>query len=438
MTVDARFERDLAGLLEDLYLGPTPDYRTEVLSAAVSTRQRPSWTFPGRWLPVAEIAVRPVAVPQLPLRLVGVALIIAATILAILAVAGSQPKLPPPYGEARNGLITWANGGDIFTGDPLTNEVKRVIATDDVDRNPQFSRDGSHLAFLRQVPTQTGSFDLVVTKADGNDTKILTPVPITTPEQMEWSPDGTFLLVNEANGDLTRFSVDGGSPQRLMQGVHISPDAFRPPAGNQILYVRDDDQGALYMTSIDGPGTPVQVFGARTATCACALAGSARWSPDGRFAAFPVNPDGLQSRLWVLDVETGDARQVDSDDGIWSDGDAVWSPDGSQLAFNRWQQVESGPNTGDWVIRPVGVVDRRGGPVVGIGVAPVDNGAVLEWAPDGTTILSLPSTVVDTFSWGNQLDGSVANPTMLDVNTHEAHLVDWAVGSAASWQRLAR
>ena len=28
MTTDTRFERDLPAILEDLYLGPAPDYRT--------------------------------------------------------------------------------------------------------------------------------------------------------------------------------------------------------------------------------------------------------------------------------------------------------------------------------------------------------------------------------------------------------------------------
>ena len=46
----------LPAILEDLYLGATPDYRNEVISAAVRTRQRPAWTFPGRWFPMSDIA----------------------------------------------------------------------------------------------------------------------------------------------------------------------------------------------------------------------------------------------------------------------------------------------------------------------------------------------------------------------------------------------
>ena len=36
---NARFDRELPALLEDLYLGPTPSYRDEVL--AVATHRRP-------------------------------------------------------------------------------------------------------------------------------------------------------------------------------------------------------------------------------------------------------------------------------------------------------------------------------------------------------------------------------------------------------------
>ena len=434
MTVDARFERDLTGLLEDLYLGPPPDYRTDVLTVATARRQRPAWSFPRRWLPVSEIAVRPVAMPALPLRIIGVALLIVATLLAVLVVAGSrQPKLPPPYGMARNGLITWANGGDIFVADPDTNQVRRLVATDDIDRNPQFSRDGSHLAFLRQVPTQAGTFDLVVTDSDGGGAKVLTPTPITTPEQVEWSPDGTYLLLNEQNGDLTRFDVNGSPPSLLMQGVHVEPDAFRPPNGAQILHERADDQRALYVMNLDGTGV-YQLFGGRTAPCACAYNGPARWSPDGKHVAFTLNVNGLEGdRLFVIDADGTNFHQLDDEDGLWYEGEPAWSPDGTRIAFNRWQGDDAGGST----VRPIGIVDVAGGPVASVGVAPADTGAVIEWAPDGRTLMTVSSTVVDTFSWGNQLDGSVAKPVLIDTSTGGSTLLDWSVGSATSWQRLA-
>ncbi len=54
MTTEARFERQLPALLEDLYLGPSPDYRDEVLAAASSyataTRRGPSQEGGSPWL----------------------------------------------------------------------------------------------------------------------------------------------------------------------------------------------------------------------------------------------------------------------------------------------------------------------------------------------------------------------------------------------------
>ena len=48
MTTRSTFEHDLPAILEDLYLGPTPNYRDEVLAAVRRTRQRPAWAFAGR------------------------------------------------------------------------------------------------------------------------------------------------------------------------------------------------------------------------------------------------------------------------------------------------------------------------------------------------------------------------------------------------------
>ena len=73
MTTESRFERHLPAILEDLYLGPTPDYRDEVLAIAPARRSAPAWTFPGRWLPMADIASRPAFRHAMPVAGVAVA-----------------------------------------------------------------------------------------------------------------------------------------------------------------------------------------------------------------------------------------------------------------------------------------------------------------------------------------------------------------------------
>ena len=94
MTADSRFDRDLIAILEDLYLGPSPDYRNEVLAGATRTRQRPAWTFPGRWLPM-DIATRVAPGTRLPLRQLGILALIAILVAVAVAVAvGAQQRHP--------------------------------------------------------------------------------------------------------------------------------------------------------------------------------------------------------------------------------------------------------------------------------------------------------------------------------------------------------
>lgn len=428
----SRFERDLPAVLEDLYMGPVPAYRHEVLAAATNTRQRPSWTFPGRWLPVLDIAIRPVAAPQPRLRAVALVLLLVLVLMATFAIVGSRPRVPPSFGPARNGLITWALNGDIWAGDPETGVARPVVATEDLDRNPSFSRDGTHLAFLRQVPTETGRFDLIVTRPDGTFPVTVSPTPIGVPDAVEWSPDSASILVNGQDGTLVRYFVTASAPQPVLQGVHIEPDAFRPPDGTQLLYERDDDLGALYAVDADG-SNPHELFGPGTSTCQCAFQGPARWSPDGRKVAFSADPDGLQSFMYVIDADGTNLQRLPVDDGVWAEFDPAWSPDSKRIAFNRWQRSDSG----DWSVRPIAVVDLAAGTLTPVGMSPAEQGALIDWAPDGGSILSLPATLTESFTWSPTADGSVARPTLINISDGHTQQLDWSVGSAASWQRLA-
>jgi len=432
MTADQRLERHLPAVLEDLYLGATPDYRDEVMAAAVRTRQRPSWTFPGRWIPMSDIAVNRVPAPALPLRAIGLAVLLAALLVAALVVVGSRAKVPPPFGVARNGVIAWALDGDVYVGDPEAGNPRRVVATDDIDRNPVFSREGTQLAFLRQVPAKTGQFDLVVTGSDGTGSTVLSATPIQMPSAVQWSPDGTSLLVNDSAGRLTRYFVDGSPAQVVLEGVGIGPDAYQPPLGAQILYERINDPGALYIINADGSGAR-ELFGPATSPCACRVAGPARWSPDGQSLAFAVDAEEDQAPLYVMDADGTGLRPLADEVGVWVQNDPIWSPDGTQIAFNRWQRDDAG----DWHVRPIAIAGLDGG-IRSMGVAPASEGALIEWSPDGKSILSLPGTLVEAFTWSPGANGTVARPTLLDVSDGSSRLLDWSVGSISSWQRLAR
>ena len=118
MTASTRYERNLPGILDDLSAGPAPDYLDDVFARTGRMRQRPGWTFPERWLPVADIARTRAFAPAPPWRLIAVALVLIALVLAALLVVGSQRKVAPPFGPARNGEIVYDSAGDLYVGNP--------------------------------------------------------------------------------------------------------------------------------------------------------------------------------------------------------------------------------------------------------------------------------------------------------------------------------
>ena len=151
MTTPTRLERDLPPILGDLAMGPTPDYLDDVFAQTGRMRQRPAWTFPERWLPMADITSRQAFAPRVPLRAIGVALVILALLVAgtVVFVGSRQPKLPPPFGPAGNGLIAFDRPATSYpsTRRPATTRV--LVGGPETDSSPVYSLDGTKLAFQR-------------------------------------------------------------------------------------------------------------------------------------------------------------------------------------------------------------------------------------------------------------------------------------------------
>ena len=139
MTTEARFERQLPAILEDLYLGPSPDYRDEVLAAATRTRQRPAWTFPGRWLPMVTSPRTPAIAPRLPWRRSGWHRLLIALLLAVVAALRrfADTNAAAAVRPGRNGLIAYSADGDIYTDRPASRVSRRDRDRPRVRRQPR-------------------------------------------------------------------------------------------------------------------------------------------------------------------------------------------------------------------------------------------------------------------------------------------------------------
>lgn len=141
-----RFERQLPELLTELAAPRTPDYFDDLLGQTARTRQRPAWTFLERWLPMVDIARQPILTPRLPLRTIGLGLLLIGLLLAavVAIVVGTRPNLPTPFGPAHNGLVAYAKDGDIYTADPVTGVPKAIVIGPETDLRPLWSLDGAH------------------------------------------------------------------------------------------------------------------------------------------------------------------------------------------------------------------------------------------------------------------------------------------------------
>ena len=182
MTSAERFDRRLEVGLDDLADARLPDYLTDILATTRPMRQRPAWVFPGRWLPVADMARRPLLAMRSPSPILFVlvaSLIVAA--LATVALVGSRPAVPPPFGVARNGTLAVIQAGVLrIDGRPVGPEGIRSAV---------FSPDGRSIAY---ASNESGQFDIYVDAFPKPGSRIrVTTAGGTEPR---WSADGRELF----------------------------------------------------------------------------------------------------------------------------------------------------------------------------------------------------------------------------------------------------
>ena len=143
-------------------------------------------------------------------------LIVALLIAAIAIYVGTRPtRLPPPFGVARNGLITYASKGDIYAADPVSGKVTAIVTDPQLDEEPVFSHDGTRIAFRRPVEGSVPlAEDIVVIKPDGSDPLVVTETPIVGgPKRLEWSPDSQSILAT-AQDDAAIWLFDATGKRR--------------------------------------------------------------------------------------------------------------------------------------------------------------------------------------------------------------------------------
>lgn len=392
------------------------------LAATRTVSQRPTWTFPGRWLP-SPMGQWHGAAPRQVMLLALVTLLTLALGLAALTV-GALRRTPPPFGLAANGLVTFDRDGKIVAAKPDGTDVIDLVTSVADARGPVFSPDGNWIAFYGRAD---GTVSILVTTPDGRD-----PVVVSSGINLEgatetppsWSPDSTRLAFNGKTVEgLGIFigSVDGRDPIQIGDPGLSRADPSWSPDGEWIAFQgrRPEEQvgiveyrmlGGLYIIHPDGTGQEELTRGAGGSFTYA----KPQWRPDpsAPMLAYSVGEPGYYN-IAVFDLKTRQQTIISALPAAetWP----VWSPDGSLLAWDA----------SDSMIR----MARLDGTIVREFRTPLNY--AFSWSPDGNYLLGWARETSDTRLRMRilPLDPS-AQPVDIPLNgVSQSH---W------SWQRLAR
>lgn len=418
MSVRDGFARLLGTWLREEGAVTKPDYLGAILARTSTTRQRSAWMSPRRWLPMDATLLRPMPRihPAARLGLLVVLLAIAA-LAAFVIVSSGRPSLAP-YGPAVNGRIGFeADGAIVFANPDGTGRTALALGVTPAS-GPTFSRDGSRFAFY-------GANDLFVANADGTAVHaVATGLNL----EMEpnafpgWSPDGRQLVFEALQFGEARTVVanaDGSGAVIVAQTTGQSQGfPAWAPDGSLIAFANYPPPGelpSLQVVKPDGTGQRVVIAGVAGKTELQDL----QWAPDATHRLAFVRGDGVDSQLFVVDVDDGTTTTILDRPGVTLFGEA-WSPDGLRIASNH-------SDVGSLLVNADGT---------NVVVLPDARCAGrVDWSPDGSRIICLSSVALGD----GEFDFLVIDP---DGATPVAHLAvngssAGMSGAAFSWQRVA-
>jgi len=380
MTPQDDLDRTLAGWFgTETAAAPPPEPLAQVL--ATTRRLRPrrpliagigsAWPGghgrPHSARPAAVRSVVPVAIwmalAALLLALVGASLLAGGhPPIPALVVATSRPNPSPtsslltrestppaPFIAARNGLIAYTVGDDLFAGDPATGSSHKIATG--VGQDALFSRDGTLIATVRLVkvgdgmcsgPSPAGLYApeslpaavctsrLVVTTIAGRSSVMpdALPYPATT---LDWSADGRWILVQTGYRDVTNtlwaVAADGSGAHRIDTGPY-APAVFGPPDARTVWYVgssgTDGASVGLVTADLQG-GTRSQIASAPAV--------------DGK--TFALSPDGtrvavsLGRTIGILHADGTPEHTIPLGTSVTAVTRLAFSPDGRQLLVEQ-------------------------------------------------------------------------------------------------------
>jgi Tol biopolymer transport system component len=260
---------------------------------------------------------------------------------------------------------------------------------------------------------------------------------ITSQSGLEWfpslSPDGRWVVYGgDAGGsrDIYLQSTTGQTPINLTAESADDDDqpAFSPD-GERIAFRSSRDGGGIFVMGRTGEAVRRLTRRGFKPT----------WSPEGREIAFttenadldPQNTLGLSS-LWVVDVASGQERQLAAVDAVLPS----WSPHGRRIAYTTRGAIAGSTRLDVWT------VDRSGAAPVAVTTDGAPNWNPV-WAPDGRHLYFVSGRGGPINLWRVPIDEASGRPTgapeaVTTPSPFVAHLTISADGTRIAYSSILR
>ena len=200
---------------------------------------------------------------------------------------------------------------------------------------PEWSPDGTHIAFSSNLDDEGHSLKIYVMERDGSNVTLLTDGGCEYAPA--WSPDGmhiAFVSCGETSPEISVIDADGSNTTRLTYDGIVASKPTWSPDGRYIAFVGNNSDGTDSIYVMDADGSNATRLEETTTPLGVSVKSPA-WSPDGTRIAYIAAENIAAGRSQVLTFDVSGSTGVRAIAGREQDlsglTSLVWSPDGKRI-----------------------------------------------------------------------------------------------------------